>query len=262
MMAWLRAVCALGFMLLLPGCLVTPGKFDSSLDIRADRSFIFAYKGQIIASDMGKGLGGLENEDSSKEPLGDAVPEGQPSALTKALLLQEKSAAAPPGTKEERFDDKSTKAGDPDEDARLNAIAAALLREKGFRAARYMGNRTFEIDYAIDGTLTHAFLFPFNIDAQIVLPFVAIELRGGDRVRVKAPGFANESDKSQGMMGSSGDEAAKALKGTFTLTTDAEIVSQNQEDGPTDSPRGKQLRWTISPLTREAPMAVLRFRDK
>jgi hypothetical protein len=263
MMAWLRAACALGVMLLLPGCLVTPGKFDSSLDIRADRRFTFAYKGEIIASDMGKGLGGFEGNETEEEPLGDAVPEGQPSALTKALLWQEKSAVTPPGAKkEERFDGKSAKAADPDEDTRLNAIAAALLKEKGFRAARYMGNRIFEIDYAIDGTLTHAFLFPFNIDAQIVLPFVAVEMRGSDRVRVKAPGFANESDKNQTMMGGSGDEAAKALKGTFTLTTDAEIVSQNQEEGPTDSPRGKQLRWTISPLTREAPMAVLRFGGK
>ena len=262
MFAWLRAMGALSFMLLLPGCLVTPGKFESSLDIRADRSFTFAYKGEIIASDMGKGLGGLENDETGAEPLGDAVPEGKPSTLTPTLLWQEKSAATPPGKKEERFDAKSTKAVDPDEDARLNAIAAALLKEKGFRAARYMGNRIFEIDYAIDGTLTHAFLFPFNIDAQIVLPFVAVELRGSDRVRVTAPGFANESDKSQGMIGGSGDEAAKALNGTFTLTTDAEIVSQNQEEGPTDNPRGKQLRWVISPLTREAPMAVLRFRGK
>lgn len=261
-MAWLRAIGALGFMLLLPGCLVTPGKFESSLGIRADRSFTFAYKGEIIASDMGKGLGGFEGNETDNEPLGNAVPEGKPSALTNALLWEEKSAATPPGKKEERFDDKSAKAADPDEDTRLNAIAAALLKEKGFRAARYMGNRIFEIDYAIDGTLTHAFLFPFNIDAQIVLPFVAVEMRGSDRVRVKAPGFANESDKNQTMMGGSGDEAAKALKGTFTLTTDAEIVSQNQEEGPTDSPRGKQLRWTISPLTREAPMAVLRFRGK
>lgn len=262
MIAWLRAAFALGFMLLLPGCLVTPGKFDSSLDIRADRSFTFAYKGEIIASDMGKGLGGFEGNETDTDPLGDAVPEGQPSALTNALLWEEKSPAPPPGEKEERFDGKGSKTADPDEDVRLNAIAAALLKEKGFRAARYMGNRRFEIDYAIDGTLTHAFLFPFNIDAQIVLPFVAVELRGNDRVRVKAPGFANESDKSQGMMGGSGDEAAKALNGTFTLTTDAEIVSQNQEEGPTDSPRGKQLRWTVSPLTREAPMAVLRFRGR
>ncbi len=77
-------------------------------------------------------------------------------------------------------------------------IAAALAKEKGFRSARYLGNRTFAIDYAIAGRLDHAFLFPFNIDAQIVLPFVAVELRGEDRVRVKAPGFANGFDRSQG----------------------------------------------------------------
>jgi hypothetical protein len=249
-------------LLLLPGCLVTPGKFESSLDIRADRSFSFAYKGEIIATDLGKGLGGLGNDEIKEDPLGDTAPEEKPSALTPATLWDGQSATTTPGTKEERFGDTSAKAADTGEDARLNAIAAALLKEKGFRAARYMGNHIFEIDYAIDGKLDHAFLFPFNIDAQIVLPFVAVEMRGNDRVRVKAPGFANESDKSQSMMGSSGDKAAQALNGVFTLTTNAEIVSQNQEDGPTNSPRGKQLRWTISPLTHEAPMAVLRFPGK
>lgn len=262
MKRWLRTIGVVSVMLTLSGCLMTPGKFESSLDIRADRSFSFAYKGEIIASDLGKGLSGLDSKETEEEPSEDAVPQSQPSALTDAMLLQEKSAPAAPGTKEERFDGNSSKAAAPDEEARLNAIAAALLKEKGFRAARYMGNHKFEIDYVIDGTLTHAFLFPFNIDAQIVLPFVAVEMRGNDRVRVKAPGFANESDKSQTMMGGSGDEAAKALDGTFTLTTNAEILSQNQEDGPVTAPGGKQLRWTISPLTREAPMAVLRLRDK
>lgn len=259
MSIWLRTIGVLSAMLLLSGCLITPGTFESSLDIRADRSFSFAYKGEIIASDLGKGLDGLGNDEGATD---DPLPESEPSALTKALLWKDKSVAPSPGAKEERFDDRSAKATDPGEDARLNAIAAALLKEKGFRAARYIGNRTFEIDYAINGTLTHAFLFPFNIDAQIVLPFVAVEMRGSDRVRIKAPGFANESDKSQTMMGGGGDEAAKALNGTFTLTTNVEIVSQNQEEGPADAPGGKQLRWIVSPLTREAPMAVLRFRDK
>jgi hypothetical protein len=261
MIAWLRMMGALGCALLLPGCLVTPGKFESSLDIRADRQFTFAYKGEIIASDMGKGLNNLGDGEKDETPLGDTPPEGEESALITPVLWDGQSTATPPGAeKEERFDDSPADKADPDEDSRLSAIAAALMKEKGFRAARYMGNRKFEIDYVISGTLTHAFLFPFNIDAQIVLPFVAVELRGDDRVRVKAPGFANEGDKSRSMMGGgAGEDAAKALNGSFTLTTDAEIVSQNQEEGPSSIPGGKQLRWSISPLTGEAPMAVLRF---
>ncbi len=144
----------------------------------------------------------------------------------------------------------------------MQAIAAALTKEKGFRAVRYMGDHKFEIDYAISGRLDHAFLFPFNIDAQIILPFVAVEMRGEDRVRIKAPGFANSFDKSQGPAlgsGGPGDAAAKALNGHFTLTTDAQIVSQNQEDGAQDVPQGKRIVWAITPLTSDAPAATLRM---
>lgn len=230
-----RTLAALAALLCLSACLVTPGKFESSLDIRADGRFAFAYKGEIIASESGK--------------EGIAPVEADGEAETGPALLQ---IAA----KEEDF----SAADDKEEAAQMQAIADALMKEKGFRSALYMGARTFEIDYAIEGTLTHAFLFPFNIDAQIVLPFVAAELRGDGRVRVKAPGFSNGFDKSAGPTGmGGGQDAAKALDGRFTLTTDAEIVSQNQEDGAQTGPQGKRIVWTITPQTSEAPMAVLRL---
>ncbi len=77
---------------------------------------------------------------------------------------------------------------------------------------------------------------------------------------MKAPGFANGFDKSQGPagMGGASDAAAKALNGRFTLTTDAEIVSQNQEEGAQTVAQGKRIVWTITPLTSDAPMATLR----
>jgi hypothetical protein len=234
----LRWVLALPGVMALSACLVTPGKFDSSLDIRADRSFSFAYKGEIIASDSGKGAMGLPepaSEDGKAEPA-------------QLLLI----AAT-----------KADSEADNDDDAQMRAIAEALTKEKGFRSVRYMGHRTFEIDYAISGRLTHAFLFPFNIDAQIVLPFVAVELRGDDRVRVKAPGFSSGFDKSQGPAlgtGGPGEAATKALNGSFTLTTDAEIISQNQEEGAQSTPNGKRIVWRITPLTSEAPAATLRVK--
>lgn len=241
-----RTLGALAGLLALSACLVTPGRFESSLDIRADRSFSFAYKGEILASDMGK-----EALTGAAASSGDDAAEGE--AENSPTLMQ---IAA----REEDFSDAAD--GAKDDEAQMQAIAAALVKEKGFRSARYMGKHKFEIDYAITGRLDHAFLFPFNIDAQIILPFVAVEMRGDDRVRVKAPGFANGFDKSQGPagMGGAGDEAAKALNGTFTLTTDAEIVSQNQEDGAQTVPQGKRIMWTITPLTSDAPAATLRVR--
>ncbi|WP_294132905.1 hypothetical protein [Sphingobium sp.] len=233
----LRWVLALPGVMALSACLVTPGKFESSLDIRADRSFSFAYKGEIIASDSGKGAMGIP-EPASED--GEAAP---------AQLLQ---------IAQETFDGEA----DNGNDVQMRAIADALTKEKGFRSARYLGKRKFDIDYAISGRLTHAFLFPFNIDAQIVLPFVAVELRGDERVRVKAPGFANGFDKSQGPTlgaGGPGEDAAKALNGSFTLTTDAEIVSQNQEEGAQPGTNGKRIVWRVTPLTSEEPAATLRL---
>lgn len=231
---------------MLGACLVTPGKFESTLDIRADRQFSFTYKGEILSSDM-KGLGSSSGTPGDS-PVGDGAPEKKDSALHKTAMQQQGS--------EERFD----RGNAPGDEAQMQAIATALLKEKGFRAARYMGNHKFEIDYAISGRLTHSFLFPFNSDAEIVLPFVAIELRGDDRVRVKAPGYSNGFDKSREPMGQSGsgEDASKALDGHFTLTTNAEIVSQNQEEGAQSAATGKRIVWRITPLTSEAPMATLR----
>ncbi|MET0372437.1 MAG: hypothetical protein ABW039_13810 [Sphingobium sp.] len=259
----LRAAGALAAVLLLSACLVTPGKFVSTLDIRADRSFTFAYKGEVIASDMGQSSPAATSdvEDQSFE----RAPEGDAGSLLTAMLWQDgagakgdrsaKDKTAP----EERFDDDD--AIDP---RKMNAIAAALMKEKGYRAARYVGKGKFEIDYAISGRLDHMFLFPFNIDAQIILPFVAVELRGDDRVRVKAPGFANSFDKTQGPGGLGGpsEAAMQALDGSFTLTTDAEIVSQNEEGGAQDVAQGKRMVWTITPNTSEAPAAMLRVRSQ
>lgn len=251
-----RATGALAALLMLPGCLVTPGSFTSTLDIRADRSFAFAYKGEILASDMDKALGGTDSE-SQDDPLdGIAPPEGEDSVYSKAALrTADKSQSKAPA--EPRFDKAR------DDDTQMQAMASALTKEKGFRTVQYLGDHKFMIDYAIAGRLDHAFLFPFNIDAQIVLPFIAVELRGAERIRVKAPGFANGFDKSQGPAGLGGggsDDAAKALNGSFTLTTDAEIVSQNQEDGATDVPEGKRIVWAVTPLTSDAPAATLRVK--
>ena len=236
-----RSMGALAALLALSACLVTPGKFESTLDIRADRQFSFTYKGEILASDM-KGL-----QSAPSIPVDGDDPQTKDSAYRKTAHLE---------VADEQFDASTARS----DEAQMQAIAAALSKEKGFRSARYMGKHRFEIDYAISGRLTHSFLFPFNSDAKIVLPFVAVELRGDDRVRVKAPGYSNSFDQSAPPMvqGEAADDAAKALDGVFTLTTDAEIVSQNQEDGAQNTAQGKRISWRITPLTSEAPMATLR----
>lgn len=218
--------------LLLCSCLLTPGKFDSALDIRADRSFTFTYKGEVIALDM------------SKEMM-KGLPSGEEPKQEKESLQSE-----PP---EEKLDFS----GSGDNEAKMKAMAEALSKEAGYKSVQYMGNNSFLIDYEIRGILNHGFIYPFNMDAEIAFPFIVVELRGKDMVRVKAPGFASDSGKKGGM-GGMGSGPASKIDGTFTLTTNAEIVSQNNENGATAAPGGRKILWKVTPLTKDEPMAALK----
>lgn len=221
-----RICAALVPLLVLSGCLLSPGKFTSSLDIRKDGSFSFAYAGEVIVAEPSGQMPGMAEGD-----------DGKASAPAKSAQAAKETAA------------------------KTKAIADALAKEKGFRSVRVTGSDRLSVDYRIDGRLDHSFVFPFNIDAKAIIPFLAIEVRADGKVRMIAPGFGEEaSGPAAGPMGDmGGGGGAKERNGSFTLTTDAEIVSQNQEDGAKDGPRGKQIVWTITPETRVAPMAVLKL---
>ena len=91
-----------------------------------------------------------------------------------------------------------------------------------------------------------------------MFPFVAVELRANGTVRVQAPAFGNENSMSASS--AMPDKGGDKMDGTFTLDTDAEIVSQNNENGPTTAGGRKTIVWTATPLTKTAPMAVLRLK--
>ena len=235
-MTLLRSTPRLLITLLMPlalwGCLLTPGKFVSTISVNADRSFAFTYKGEVIAIEPSMpSMGGADGK----------TGEGKPADATSA---------------------KPDPAAEAETDTKNREIAAALAKEEGYRSVVYRGKGKFDIDYAISGKLTHGFVFPFNTDGQAVFPFIAVELRQGGIVRVKAPGFANSTSDASGMGamgGGSGPDASKYLDGTFTLDTDAEIISQNNEDGAKPSGGRKTISWRATPLTKDAPTAVLRL---
>jgi hypothetical protein len=239
-----RLAVAVGCMTLLSGCLLTPGKFTSTLDIKRDRSFTFTYVGEVIAQPPSSSTDG----DNSLTP---EAPSPDKAVMMRIASPKKPAPAADPAAKDAQ---------------KMQALAETLSREYGYRSVKYLGNYRFAVDYQVSGRLTHAFLFPFNIDGEVIVPFLAIELRDKDRARLKAPGFANDDSKGMGMpgmgggMGSSpGKDAASALDGTFTLTTDAEIVSQ-KENGAQVLPDGrKRIVWRATPQTKDAPTAVLRF---
>lgn len=230
-----RLAFACALPLLLTGCLLVPGKFMSNLTINADRTFAFSYKGQVIATDPSEGM-------SADEPLKpDATPEEKAEAAAKAK-------------------EKAAKAREREEKNR--AVATALSREYGYRSVVYRGNGVFDVDYAVKGVLTTNFTFPFNSDAEVMIPFVAIEVRKDGTVRVRAPGFGKASGQggpasAMPMMSDPSDKA----EGVFTLNTDAEIVAQNQEEGTKTTGSRKMVAWTVGKIKKDAPTAVLRMKD-
>lgn len=236
-----RLAFAIAVPLLLLGCLLTPGKFASTLSINADRSFTFTYKGEVIATEASDGMKGLGDSPTTSDD--DAGTPSESEASFTNILFQDQAPD----------DDVAKKAAT---EAKRRVIATALSKEAGYRSVSYLGDGKFMIDYAISGVLTYNFVYPFNVDAEIILPFIAIELRGNDTVRVRAPAFANDagSNTMPGM-----NEAASKLDGVFTLDTNAEIVSQNSEDGASTTGARKTITWRATPLTKDAPTAVLKM---
>lgn len=228
-----RILAVIALPLLLAACIFQPGKFTASLDINADRSFVFSYLGEIHAVDMEK----LQGSDMPMtEADGDAKKPTSEPADGKAKGMSEADKAA---------------------------LAETLAKEAGFRKVEYRGDDIWFVDYRIAGTLTHSFVFPYNQDAGIIFPFIAIEPRGNGTVRMKAPAFARTSGQP-GMAGMPvGDISNNSrIEGDFTLSTDAEIISQSNEDGAQTGTDGrKTIRWKITPQTDIAPMAVLRMKN-
>lgn len=239
--------------MLLVGCAFSPGKFASTLTILADRSFTFSYQGEVIAvdlaSEMAKGMGdafkGLGDDD-------DKTKKTTTGWLRDASWQDEEGG---PKDEDSAKDDAEEAAK---KEAKFKAIAEALTKEAGYRSVVYKGDGVFVVDYEISGSLTHGFMWPFNVDAEVIFPFVVVELRGADVVRVKAPAFGESDSAGKGKS----DAANAKLDGTFTLITDGELVSQNNEDGAKTVGNRRTITWKATPLSKDAPMAVVKVAPK
>lgn len=215
----------LGFLLaaplLLASCLLTPGRFTAELAVRADRGFRFTYVGEAILLDPADGMT-VKSDDKA------AAPPAEPAVETAEQV------------------------------AKRRAIAEALAKEAGYRSASYLGKGKFRVDYRIEGRLDRSFVYPYNSDATAIIPWIAIEVRQDGTARLRAPGFGAET-KPGGALGVPADNQEMAERqGTFTVTTDAELVMHNNEDGLAEGP-GPRVVWNITPATQTVPTAVFRF---
>ncbi len=231
-----RLAFTLAAPLLLASCLFTPGRFVSTLDIRADRSFTFTYAGEVVVIDPSEDMRPGTSADHGDADGGDIaqslIPPPRPP-----LTAQQIAAV----------------------NAKRRALAETFAKEAGYRSVEYLGNNRFRVDYAISGRLDHSFVYPINLDAKSIIPWIAIEVRRDSTVRVSALAFGDADSLFGTAMGKGkGEMNASGREGTFTLTTDAALIMQNGEDGVAPGP-GTKIVWRVTPTSRTVPTAIVRF---
>ncbi|HLL31875.1 MAG TPA: hypothetical protein VK403_12850 [Allosphingosinicella sp.] len=234
-MPFMRLAFVAAAALVLSSCVLSPGKFVSTLHIAKDRGFTFTYAGEVILLDpasamqqgMQEGLAGMSEGGTSGEgnAAAPAAP-AKPAAETAQAIAEGR------------------------------AIAEALSKEAGYRSAEYLGKNRFRVDYSITGRLDRSFVYPVNLDAKSIIPWIAVEVRKDRTARIKAIAFG---DPDEGM-GSAArpDDQEKERDGTFTVTTDAELVMHNNEEGMAPGP-GRKVVWRVTPASKTVPTAVVRF---
>lgn len=286
----IRIALALAASLLLAACLFIPGKFTSTIDIRKDGSFSFAYKGEIRVIDPSQIERGASAPTVSKcyGPL----PGRKSQEKADVLPTEPDMATADDGWKErectpaERAEkDKERKASEArrakeqaqmaslfgiaiGDDAAMRGFAEKLSKQAGWRTVSYRGNGVFDVDYAIAGRLDHDFVWPVYADGQGLYPFVVVRVRKDNAVLVQAPGYAAGGPWGTlarlGALGNGSGASEKDFdklprtEGSFTLTTDGVIATNNTEEGASEAAGSRTLRWTIGRFDAKPPEALIR----
>lgn len=262
--------------MLLAGCLLTPGRFTSDLDVRKDGRFSFAYTGEIHLLPLSKmaDAGAEEGTFTPSTCYNDET--GEERKCTAAETKQQKDdwetqrAQSAEKRKQDADSMKAMLGGiDPSSPQAGEEFAARLRRQAGWKKVVYKGDGLFEVDFALSGKLDHDFTFPTIERFPMAIFFVQIVRRADGSVRIDAPGFgpAQSGEPFGSMMGglakspsgTSGETpGAPVIDGKFTLRTDAGILANNTDEGPQPDPAGQRLDWTVNLRSQGAPTALLK----
>lgn len=267
-----RLIVALLAPLLLASCFLTPGKFTSEMKIDADGSFAFTYEGEIYMlgfQNLMKAGAEEEEEAFTGECFED---DGMTERDCSAEELEQQLAAK----KAENAQMMAMFGGmfggiDPASPEGVTEFVSRLEKQKGWDKIVHRGEGIFDIAYRIEGQLDRNFSFPELEKVQGVAPFVVAIVRKDRAIRIDAPGFAAEQNGSSlamlsaiGGMGKVGKPAdmgpVPVPNGVFRIVTNADILTNNTEDGPSAGGAGMQaLTWAINQRTKAAPEALLKL---
>lgn len=163
---------------------------------------------------------------------------------------------------------------DPENPETIKRFTREVERLAAWHKVEHLGNGVFMVDYSTSGKLADDYAFPVIPRYALGEPMIHVTRWDNGRLRVEAPAFRSDPEMSlsaligmgsmaSGMLGKGGSDKKPAepiaIKGSFTLTTDAKILANNSEDGPEDAAGMQTLRWDIGPAAYGAPMALLKL---
>lgn len=237
---WVLALIA---PLVLAGCLLIPGKFESQLRLMNDGTYSFTYNGQMQLAegeDKPSPDSAMTDEESGD---GGATDDEQKNAAMRAVF-----GGAVPG-----------------DDEGLKKFAAQLAKYDGWNKVEYVGDNLFEVEYAVSGNFDQMFAFPTIPGATMQFPFVQILRRSGGEIEVSTPAMAGPGGLTGAMgpmaMGANSKQDIQPIDGDFTIETDGEILSNNTTDGYSSSGALKRLHWMVndSSSANGSPRAIVKL---
>lgn len=271
-----KMTAALLLPLLLAACFFIPGKFTSSMTVEKNGKFSFAYKGEIIAFPSDKATGEKPTE-ATFEPSC-STDEGDSRDCSAAeIATQRKEWDEDSATRAARKKSKEKEEGEaamamlgfnPNDPKSIDAFIAKLRQQKGWRSVVHKGDGVFEVDYAISGTLDRDFVFPLIPDVALSPPFVVARVRNDNNVMIEAPGFGNKGEKTSSSAisamaaGGGSSKPDFAIDGSFTVTTNAEILTNNTDAGPqADASRAgwRTMNWPVTLQSKKVPETLVRI---
>lgn len=292
---WVRFIVAAAAPLMLTACLWSPGKFTSELTLRKNGTYTLDYKGEILFqlpegkpqasepwsskmarcyvddrrdynADTAEHADAMIGRETQSDKVEDKARPCTAAELAKLKADYDKEAAGKVAEKRQESEQMAKMFGLPGSDEASNRkFAATLMKYKGWRSVAYQRKGVFLVDYRADGSLAQDVVFPMIPDSDLMLPFVAMRRRADGSVLVTAPAFTGGSGffgaraKMMGMPDTEKDAPKSRATGRFTIVTDAEILTNNSEEGPAPHAGGRHLKWAVDATSTKVPEALVKL---